>query len=154
MISEQDDFATTETSLEQAIAEYLESAASDPFRARTTVLDRYPNLAKELNEFFESSDAVRKATFPFRQLRPGFSGNRVGSYELIDKIARGGMGTIWKARDVRLDRIVAVKLVNSTFIFEDRVRFQNEAEVISDSTTRILSPFMNMENHRSISISR
>ena len=36
-------------------------------------------------------------------------GTRLGPYEIISPIGAGGMGEVFKARDVRLDRIVAVK---------------------------------------------
>jgi serine/threonine protein kinase len=40
------------------------------------------------------------------ELKPG---TKLGPYEVISPISAGGMGQVWKARDTRLDRIVAIK---------------------------------------------
>ena len=37
---------------------------------------------------------------------------RIGRYEILERIAAGGQGTIYRARDTTLDRIVAVKVIN------------------------------------------
>ena len=42
-------------------------------------------------------------------MNPWAAGLRLGPYEMIAPIGAGGMGEVWKARDTRLDRIVAVK---------------------------------------------
>lgn len=52
-----------------------------------------------------------------------------GDYELIEEIARGGMGVVWRARQRKLDRLVAVKLIREGLLArpEDIARFQTEA---------------------------
>jgi serine/threonine-protein kinase len=40
---------------------------------------------------------------------PLSAGDKLGPYEIIASIGEGGMGAVYKARDTRLDRVVAVK---------------------------------------------
>jgi serine/threonine protein kinase len=57
-----------------------------------------------------------------------------GDYELLGRIARGGMGVIYKARQVCLNRVVAVKMMLPGLLVSEAEasRFQNEAEVIAN----------------------
>jgi len=54
-------------------------------------------------------------------------GQRLGPYEILAPIGEGGMGEVWKARDTRLDRIVAVKVSQDNF----SERFEREARAIA-----------------------
>jgi eukaryotic-like serine/threonine-protein kinase len=60
-------------------------------------------------------------------------GTRLGPYELVALIGAGGMGEVYRARDTRLDRIVAVKVLASAFTSDEalRARFGREARAIA-----------------------
>jgi serine/threonine protein kinase len=54
-------------------------------------------------------------------------GDRLGPYEILAPIGGGGMGEVWKARDTRLERIVAIK----TSKLEFSERFEREARAVA-----------------------
>ncbi|HET9951320.1 MAG TPA: protein kinase [Candidatus Eisenbacteria bacterium] len=60
-------------------------------------------------------------------------GTRLGAYEILAPIGAGGMGEVFKARDTRLDRVVAIKILQGHLSVspETRQRFEREARVIS-----------------------
>jgi serine/threonine protein kinase len=58
---------------------------------------------------------------------PLSTGDKLGPYEILSAIGSGGMGEVWKARDSRLDRIVAIK--TSREVFSER--FEREARAIA-----------------------
>jgi eukaryotic-like serine/threonine-protein kinase len=61
------------------------------------------------------------------------SGTKLGPYEILSPLGAGGMGEVYRARDTRLDRSVAVKILPS-HLSEDaeaKQRFDREARTIS-----------------------
>jgi serine/threonine protein kinase len=60
-------------------------------------------------------------------------GTRLGPYEVIAQIGAGGMGEVYRARDTRLGRDVASKVLPEVFVADpDRVaRFQREAQTLA-----------------------
>jgi serine/threonine protein kinase len=61
------------------------------------------------------------------------AGSRLGPYEVLSRLGAGGMGEVFRARDTRLDRDVAIKVLPEEF-FEDkerRERFEREAKSLA-----------------------
>ena len=61
------------------------------------------------------------------------TGTRIGPYEIVGALGAGGMGEVYRARDTRLDRDVAIKILPSLFAADvDRVaRFEREAKTLA-----------------------
>ena len=60
-------------------------------------------------------------------------GTRVGAYEVVSLLGEGGMGQVYRARDTKLNRDVALKILPEAFAFDgDRIaRFRREAQVLA-----------------------
>ena len=63
-------------------------------------------------------------------------GDSLGPYRILSKLGEGGMGEVYKARDTRLDRTVAIKVLPQQFSAdpERRARFEREAKTIAGLT--------------------
>jgi len=61
------------------------------------------------------------------------AGSRLGPYEVVSRIGAGGMGEVFRARDTRLDRTVAIKILPAAFASNAqlKIRFEREAKAIS-----------------------
>src|SRR5881296_2208741 len=60
-------------------------------------------------------------------------GSRIGPYEIVSALGAGGMGEVYRARDVKLGRDVAIKVLPTAFTTDpDRLaRFEREARVLA-----------------------
>src|SRR6202049_3095353 len=61
------------------------------------------------------------------------SGDRLGNYEILAPIGKGGMGEVYRAKDTKLDREVAIKIVPESFAHDPErlARFEREAKVLA-----------------------
>ncbi len=130
-------------SIDAVIAAYLEAVDAGRSPDRQELLNRYPRHAEQLRSFFADHDRMNQAAAPLRLRETSDSSSdaasspdgalpRVryfGDYELLEEIARGGMGIVYKGRQVSLHRIVALKMILAgQFASETEVqRFYAEA---------------------------
>ena len=61
------------------------------------------------------------------------TGLRLGPYEIVSRVGAGGMGEVWKARDTRLERAVAIKVLPPDLTSDSaaRQRFEREARAVA-----------------------
>ncbi|HEU5118211.1 MAG TPA: hypothetical protein VFT74_16455, partial [Isosphaeraceae bacterium] len=114
--------------LHQALAEYYHSFGSGTSADRSAFLRAHPDLAPDLEAFFLEQDALAALLSP----SPGPNDPPIffGDYELMQEMARGGMGVIFEARQKSLNRRVALKMIMAGALAtdNDRRRFAFEAE--------------------------
>ena len=87
-------------------------------------------LIKAWLEMTPDENAPATTVGGFRQLRRG---ERIGAYEILHEIARGGMGVVYCGRDVHLQRLAAIKVLNPEMVRDEthRARLLAEARALS-----------------------
>ena len=150
--------------LEQVLATYLRLIEAGQPVDRAGILAANPHLADELRSFFQNREAMERLAEPLRAadmptMTVGSAGSGeanqrppiryFGDYELLDEIARGGMGVVYRARQVSLNRVVALKMILSGQLASqaDVQRFRQEAELAANLDHPGIVPIYEIGEH-------
>ena len=139
------DSSHADSRLAQLLEELLDRARKGDFPGVEWVVAEHPEFADELRGLWATAMLAQQlgpsamqagqndALVEDGQPPPGIRDRRVGDYELLDEVGRGGMGVVYRARQVSLDRIVALKMILAGSLASDTdvKRFRAEAEAVA-----------------------
>ena len=128
--------------LTEVLDEYLRGLEDGLPPRPDELLDAHPDLAEPLGAYMESLARLHDVAAAFghpgegAEARPPADtrcesdGQRLGDFVLLGEVGRGGMGVVYEARQVSLDRRVALKVLPFAAVLETKqiVRFKNEAQ--------------------------
>lgn len=136
--------------LDEVIADYCRAKEAGEDPDPEAWIAKHPELAEQFRAAFSSRQCLEQTA---RRTPEGpetrAQSNRFGDYELQGEIARGGMGVIYRARQVSANRMVAVKMILAgQFASETEVlRFRNEAELAANLDHPNVVPIYEVGEH-------
>ena len=121
--------------LDNSVADVIENPTKCPRCGATTQFNHGTCINCFLREGIEAKGEGSRETFESILLEANVTDTqwRLGHYEILEEIGRGGMGVIYRARQQHSRRIVAVKriLAHQVNSHETLVRFRREAEAVA-----------------------
>jgi WD40 repeat protein len=132
-----------ERRLQEVLAEYISAIEAGRIPDRAALLERHPDLADELILFFANQEDLAVRSVRPKRSKSGLNESsqsiaptpsdpkpRIKDFEILHELARGGMGVVYKARQISLGREVALKMILTNGAASPTLlrRFQIEVE--------------------------
>src|SRR5262249_31364010 len=139
------------------LLDYLRAIDAGQAPERGELLRRHPDLADDLRAYFADQDRIERLAQPIHHELPGEPPTGVldtvrffGEYELLNELARGSMSVLYKARQVSLNRLVALKMIRDKELTspEDVDRFRREAEAAASLDHPNIVPIYEVGEHQ------
>ncbi len=172
MAARDDDTDGRDRRLDEAVTEFLQAAEVGRAPSPDEWIARHPDLAPELTAFFAAHAELERLTAFHRVARvarvarpadatidaasngppgarPAATVRTFGDYELLEEVARGGMGVVFRARQVSLNRTVALKMILAGPLASDADvrRFLSEAEAAANLDHPNIVPIYEVGEH-------
>ncbi len=114
----------------EVVQEYLAAVEAGHRPDRNALLDRYPELRGAVAACLDGLEMVREAAPELHDRSGSLADHKpLGDFQLVREVGRGGMGVVYEAVQLSLNRRVAVKVLPTAAALDDRQlqRFKNEA---------------------------
>ena len=129
--------------VEEAVQQFVEMRMQGQEPDIDEFVKQYPELVhrlrqkirslEKIDDLFDSLVQADESDFEEAAAGQDLVGRKVGTFEIVEMIGRGGMGVVYLARDTKLDRSVAVKSIPPKLVGDSttRTRFHREAKLLA-----------------------
>ena len=132
-----------EKSIEEAVQQFVDAQLQGREPDIDEFVKQYPQIEHRLRQriqnlekidaLFDSIVQVDENDFEETVIRDNLIGRKLGGFEIVKVIGRGGMGVVYLAHDTKLDRSVAIKSIPAKLAGDStaRMRFHREAKLLA-----------------------
>ena len=129
--------------IEDAVQQFIDAQIEDQEPDLDEFVNRYPELKHQIRQrisnvlkvdsLLASLTQADESDFADTGITHDLTGRKVGAFEIVEIIGRGGMGVVYLARDTKLDRSVAIKTMPPELLGDStaRMRFRREAKLLA-----------------------
>ena len=129
--------------IEEAVQQFIDAQLQGREPDIDEFVKRYPEIEDKLrqrirkiqkiDDLFDSIVQVDENDFEDKVIRNNLIGRKLGGFEIVKVIGRGGMGVVYLAHDTKLDRSVAIKSIPAKLADDSttRMRFHREAKLLA-----------------------